>query len=143
MPPFRKYKFSAKKTDAKDMAHPPKHGKIPEGHCPGCRLHHDVCHEILFGEFCVANVMMYYDMNREDTDLDGINAVYETAYNQALRFKRYESVKILDYYSNYPPPECMMKNSYLCGVQLAMLKAKGDKFLDKMENGINSLNRQI
>jgi hypothetical protein len=77
------------------------------------------------------------------TDRDGINAVYETAYNQALCFKRYESVKILNYYSNYPPPECMMKNSYLCGVQLAMLKAKGDKFLDKMENGINSLNWQI
>jgi hypothetical protein len=36
MPPFRKYKFSAKKTDAKDMAHPPKHGNVPEGHCTGC-----------------------------------------------------------------------------------------------------------
>jgi hypothetical protein len=97
MPPFRKYKFSAKKTDAKDMAHPPKHGKVPEGHCTGCWWHHDVCHEVLFGEFCIANVTMYYDMNREDMDVDGINAVYKTTYNQALWFKQYKEVKILDY----------------------------------------------
>jgi hypothetical protein len=51
-------------------------------------------------------------------------------------------VKILDYYSKYPLPCCMMDNSYTSAVQLAMFKAKGQKYLDAMEVGANALNRQ-
>jgi hypothetical protein len=142
MPPFKKYKFKGRKKGAKDMAHPPIYGNIPDYHCKGCRLHKEVCHEVLFGEFCIANVMMYYDMARADTTIDGVNEIYETSYNQALRFKRYEAVKILDYYSSYPPPKCMMSNSYLHASQLAMFKAKGDKYLDSLVTGANSLSRQ-
>jgi hypothetical protein len=142
MPPFKKFKFTPPKKKARDMAHPPAHSKVRKGYCVGCKLHPDICHEVLFGEFCVANVMMYYDMHRQDTDIDGINDVYIASYNQALRFKRYEQVKILDYYSNYPPPKCMMDNSYTHGVQLSMFKAKGERFLDAMEVGVNALNRQ-
>jgi hypothetical protein len=142
MPPFKKYKLKGRKKGAKDMAHPPKYANVPDCHCKGCRLHKDVCHEVLFGEFCIANVMMYYDMARADTTIDGVNEIYETSYNQALRFKRYEAVKILDYYSSYPPPKCMMNNSYLHASQLAMFKAKGDKYLDSLVTGCNSLSRQ-
>jgi hypothetical protein len=142
MPPFKKFKFTPPKNKAKDIAHPPALSKVRKGYCMGCKLHPDICHEVLFGEFCVANVMMYYDMHRQDTDIDGINDVYIASYNQALRFKRYEQVKILDYYSNYPPPKCMMDNSYTHGVQLSMFKAKGERFLDAMEVGVNALNRQ-
>jgi hypothetical protein len=124
------------------MAHPNIYEDVPDYNCKGCRLHMDVCHEVLFGEFCIANVMMYYDMARADTTIEGINEIFQTSYNQGLRFKRYENVKILDYYSSYPPPKCMMSNSYLHASQLAMFKAKGDKYLDSFVTGSNSLSRQ-
>jgi hypothetical protein len=143
MPPFKKFKFTPPKNKkAKDMAHPPAHSKVRKGYCVGCKLHPDICHEVLFGEFCVANVMMYYDMHCQDTEVEGINNVYITSYNQALHFKRYKQVKILDYYSNYPNPKCMMDSSYTHGVQLSMFKAKGERFLDAMEVGANALVRQ-
>jgi hypothetical protein len=118
IPPFKKIKFlPPKDKNAKDIAHPPSHSTTKKGHCVGCKLHPSICHEVLFGEYCVATIMMYYDMHRQDTEVEGINNVYIAAYNQALHgFKRYKQVKILDYYSNYPPLHCMMDNSYTSAV---------------------------
>jgi hypothetical protein len=68
--------------------------------------------------------------------------IFRLLHTKELCFKCYKQVKILDYYSKYPPPCCIMDNSYTIAVQLAMFKAKGQKYLDAMEMGANALNRQ-
>ena len=86
------------------------------------------CHNLIFGDYCVANVMKLW----EESKKVGIHPSYEaakqqfkTAYNNYLSIHIWETMNVFEIEKNFEVPYCMVKKSQTTAI--AMMHWEGEK----------------
>ena len=71
------------------------------------------CHDARFGMYCMKHVTWYCQERREEGNFAGMKEAFDKAYNEALRYDKYQlsGKQTLDH-RHFLPPTCMMNGSY-------------------------------
>lgn len=100
--------------------------------CLWCQKKINECHEIRYGDYCVASVAEYYNRNKEKSTKDGCRRVYMNAYKQILSVKIWEFEGRFKANTNTRLPDCMRKNSLHSAIALVTFDQKKEAYLHKI-----------
>lgn len=139
----KKAEDATKKVQQEDNDNPVK---TPE--CPKCFQKLNVCQEVLYGKYCIANVWELWDDFGRLTTINNVEKRYRNAYQDAVRVQSYLKHSILRRRNGLEPPPCMLDGSFVKAVNLiefnklnstirGQVKASGDKDEDKSEKDGN------
>ena len=85
---------------------------IESGRCCGCTHDKYLCHEVVFGLFCVHVVLDIFDEKELEMTDDDIEETYQFAYIFALKFLTFDMLRKYDLTESYDIPECMHHGTY-------------------------------
>jgi hypothetical protein len=139
----KKAEDATKKVQQEDNDNPVK---IPE--CPKSFQKLNVCQEVLYGKYCIANIWELWDDFGRLTTINNVEKRYRNAYQDAIHVHSYLKHSILRRRNGLEPPPCMLDGSFVKAVNLiefnklnltirGQVKASGDKDEDKSEKDGN------
>ena len=96
--------------------------------CPGCGNYMIECHDVVFGPFCLYEVIEYCNEYIEHVDDTIVRKFFIDTYNCCLKFVTFKERK--DIHKDWVfPPKCMQHNSYNYMLFWYMFIVEGDRTL--------------
>ena len=86
--------------------------KMIGANCLGCSQDKNLCHEVVFGMFCVHVVLDLFEEMGLEMDDEDLKNIYEFSYQFLLRFLTFDMIRKYNLKGDYELPSCMVEGSF-------------------------------